>query len=94
MKWQILLKMPSYSVETQKMILLLLWHCTIMFTTMMKKISTLFDVTGIRIMCQQFERYKKYVVHVGALDTSILEASGPDMDEIRDQLGTAIALGW
>jgi hypothetical protein len=35
-----------------------------------------------------------YAVPVGASDSSTTEASGRDIDEIRDRLATAIALGW
>ena len=40
------------------------------------------------------ERYKRYAVPTSASDSSTSEASGRDMDEFRDQLATAIALGW
>jgi hypothetical protein len=40
------------------------------------------------------ERYKRYVVSPGASDSSTPEANGADMDAFRDQLATAIALGW
>ena len=40
------------------------------------------------------ERYKWYVVRTGTSDSSASEASGSDMDEIRDQLVTVIDLSW
>ena len=40
------------------------------------------------------ERYKKYVVPPGASDSSAPEANNADMDAIRNELATAIALGW
>jgi hypothetical protein len=40
------------------------------------------------------EQYKWYAVPAGASESSTNEASGRDMDEIRDLLATAIALSW
>ena len=40
------------------------------------------------------QRYKRYAVPANASDTSTPEANGRDMDEIRDELATAIVLGW
>ena len=35
-----------------------------------------------------------HAIPTGASDSSTTEASGRDIDEFRDQLATAIALGW
>ena len=40
------------------------------------------------------ERYKRYVVPAAASDSSTPEENGADMDAFRDELATAIALGW
>ncbi|XBJ06665.1 hypothetical protein VPH35_012298 [Triticum aestivum] len=40
------------------------------------------------------DRYKKYVIPSSASDASTSEASAPDMDRFRNELATAIALGW
>jgi hypothetical protein len=40
------------------------------------------------------ERYKKFAVPANASDTSTSEENGFDMDLIRNQLATDIALGW
>jgi hypothetical protein len=95
MKWQILLKMLGYSIETQKMILAA--------TMTLHNYIRAHDRDDIHF--ERFDRdpdyvptipecYRRYVVPAGASDSSTTEASGRDMDEIRDRLATAIALGW
>ena len=95
MKWQILLKMPSYSIETQKMI--------VAATMTLHNYIRAHDREDVHFArCDRDpdyvptipERYKRYAVPTSASDSSTSEASGRDMDEFRDQLATAIALGW
>jgi hypothetical protein len=95
MKWQILVKMPSYSIETRKMI--------VAATMTLHNYICAHDREDVHFeWCDSDlnyvpiipERYRRYAVPVGASDSSTTEASGHDMDEIRDRLATAIALGW
>ncbi|KAM0857444.1 hypothetical protein ACQ4PT_048436 [Festuca glaucescens] len=95
MKWQILLKMLSYSIETQKMIIA---ACMTLHNYI--RAHDREDIHFER--CDRDpnyvptipERYKRYAVPAGASDSSTTKTSGRDMDEIRDQLATAIALSW
>jgi hypothetical protein len=94
MKWQILLKMLSYSIETQKMIIAacMTLHNYIRART---KEDIHFDCDRDPNYVPTIpELYKCYAVPMGASDSSTTEASGRDMDKIRDQLATAIALSW
>ena len=95
MKWQIILKMPSYSIETQQMI--------VAATMTLHNYIRPHDGEDVHFAgCDRdpgyvptiLERYKRYAVPTSASDSSTSEASGRDMDEFRDQLATAIALGW
>ena len=95
MKWQILLKMPSYSTETQKMI--------VAATMALHNYVRFHDKSDLHfVRCDRDpdyvstipERYKKFVVLTNASDTTTLEENGVDMDLFRNQLATDIALGW
>ena len=95
MKWQILLKMPNYSIQTQKMI--------IAATMTLHNYVHLHDKEDIHFLrCQRDpdyvptipERYKKYVIPPNASDSSTPAESGPNMDLFRHELATANALSW
>ena len=95
MKWQILLKMPNYSFQTQMKIV----AATMTFHNYVR----LHDKDDLHfIRCERDpdyvptipDRYKKYVIPSSASDASTSEASAPDMDRFRNELATAIALGW
>lgn len=94
-KWQILLKMPKYSVDTQKMI--------VAVTMTLHNYVRAHDREDIHFercdrdpdyMPEIPERYERYAVPPGASDSSTPEANGDNMDAIRDQLASAIAVGW
>jgi hypothetical protein len=95
MKWQMLLKMPKYSIDTQKMIVA---ACMALHNYI--RAHDREDVHFQR--CDRDpdyvptipQRYKRYAVPANASDTSTPEASGHDMDDFRNGLATAIALGW
>ena len=95
MRWQLLLKMPKYSIETQKMI--------VPAAITLQNYVRAHDREDIHFArCDRDpdyvptipERYKRYAVPANASDTSTPEANGSDMDEIRGQLVTATALSW
>ena len=95
MKWQILLKMPSYSTETQKMI--------VAATMALHNYVRFHDKSDLHfVRCDRDpdyvptipERYRKFAVPTNASDTSTSEENGVDMDLFRNQLATDIALGW
>ncbi|KAI5008121.1 hypothetical protein ZWY2020_009169 [Hordeum vulgare] len=87
--------MPSYSIETQKMI--------IAATMTLHNYVDTHDREDVHFArCDRDpnyvptipERYKRYAVLSSASNSSTSGTSGRDMDEIRDQLATAIAVGW
>ena len=93
MKWQILLKMPGYSIETQKMI--------VAATMTLHNYVRAHDREDVHFArCDMdpnyvptiLEQYKRYVV-LWVHPIPIGEPSGREMNEIRDQLHTSIALG-
>ncbi|KAM3193779.1 hypothetical protein ACQJBY_070420 [Aegilops geniculata] len=95
MKWQILLKMPSYSIETQKMI--------VAATMTLHNYVRFHDEEDIHfVRCDRDpdyvptipKRYKKFAVPSHASDTSTTAENGEDMDVFRQELATAIALSW
>ncbi|XBI78160.1 hypothetical protein VPH35_087898 [Triticum aestivum] len=95
MKWQILLKMPNYSFQTQMKI--------VVATMTLHNYVRLHDKDDIHfVRCERDpdyvptipDRYKKYVIPSSASDASTSEASAPDMDRFRNELATTIALGW
>ena len=94
-KFQILFKMPKYDIGTQKMI--------VAATMTLHNYIRAHDREDIHF--QRFdrdpdfmpeipERYKRHAVPHGASDSSTPEANGADMDAFRDELATAIAIGW
>ena len=95
MKFQILLKMPKYSIDTQKMIVAAAM-------TLHNYIRAHDREDPHFARCDRDpdyvptipQRYKRYAVPANASDTSTPEVNGRDMDEIRDELATVIALGW
>jgi hypothetical protein len=95
MKWQTLLKMPKYSIETQKMIVAacMTLHNYIRAHDRDDIHFERFDRDPDYVPTIP-ERYKKYVVPSGASDSSTSEANADDMDDFRDELATAIAEGW
>ena len=95
MKWQILLKMPSYSIETQKMI--------VAATMTLHNYVRFHDEEDIHfVRCDRDpdyvptipEQYKRFVVPSHASDTSTTAENGEDMDVFRQELATTIALSW
>ncbi|KAM3403939.1 hypothetical protein ACQJBY_007189 [Aegilops geniculata] len=95
MKWQILLKMPSYSVETQKMI--------VAATMILHNYVRYHDKGDLHFLRVDRDpnyvptipsRYQRYAIHPNASDASTSEASDKDMDRFRNKLATDIALGW
>jgi hypothetical protein len=95
MKWQILLKMPNYSIETQKMIIA---------ATMTLHNYVRHHDKGDLHFCRVNRdpnyvptipsRFKRFVIPPNASDASTSEASDKNMDRERDIIATAIALGW
>nr|XP_020188490.2 uncharacterized protein LOC109774189 isoform X1 [Aegilops tauschii subsp. strangulata]XP_040260595.1 uncharacterized protein LOC109774189 isoform X1 [Aegilops tauschii subsp. strangulata] len=95
MKWQILLKMPNYSIATQKMI--------VAATMTLHNYVRLHDKEDLHFLrCERDpdyvptipDRYKKYAIPSNASDASTTAESGPNMDLFRHELATAIALSW
>ena len=95
MKWQILLKMPNYSIATQKMI--------VAATMTLHNYVRLHDKEDLHFLrCERDpdyvptipDRYKKYVIPPNASDASTSAESTPNMDLFRHELATAIALSW
>ena len=95
MKWQTLLKMPKYSIETQKMIVAacMTLHNHIRAHDRDDIHFERFDRDPDYVPTIP-ERYRKYIVPPGASDSSTLESNADDMDDFRDELATAIAEGW
>ncbi|KAM3311200.1 hypothetical protein ACQJBY_031707 [Aegilops geniculata] len=95
MKWQILLKMPNYSIATQKMI--------VAATMTLHNYVRLHDKEDLHFLrCERDpdyvltipDRYKKYAIPSNASDASTTAESGPNMDLFRHELATTIALSW
>lgn len=95
MKWQILLKMPNYSVETQKMIVV-----ATMTLHNYVRYHGKGDIHFLRVDIDPNyvptipSRYQRYAIPSNASDASTSEASDKDMDMFRNKLATDIALGW
>ena len=95
MKWQILLKMPNYSIETQKMIV-----AAAMTLHNYVRYHDKGDLHFRRVDRDPDyvptipSRFKRYAIPPNASDASTTEASDKNMDLERDMLATAIALGW
>ncbi|XP_003572253.1 protein ALP1-like [Brachypodium distachyon] len=94
-KWQILLKMPNYPIEGQKMIV-----AAAMTLHNYVRYHHKGDLHFVR--CDRDPnyvptiplRYRRYAIPASASDASTSESSAPDMDRFRDELATAIAQGW
>ena len=87
--------MPSYSIESRKMI--------VAATMILHNYVRVHDKEDLHfVRCDRDPNYvptipklyKKYAIPPSASDASTSEASAPNMDEFRDRLATAIALGW
>ena len=95
MKWQLLLKMPNYSIETQKMIV-----AAAMTLHNYVRHHDKGDLHFRRVDRDPDyvptipSRFKRYAIPPNASDASTTEASDKNMDLERDMLATAIALGW
>ena len=95
MKWQILLKMPNYSMDKQKMIVA-------SYMTLHNYIREHDHGDEHFLMCDRDpdyvptipSRYQKYAISQDASDASIQEHSELSMDITRDELATAISLSW
>ena len=95
MKWQILLKMPNYLVETQKMI--------VAATMTLHNYVRYHDKGDLHFLQVDRDpsyvptipsRYQRYAIPPNASDASTSEASDKDMDRFCNRLATDIALGW
>ncbi|KAM3208005.1 hypothetical protein ACQJBY_062975 [Aegilops geniculata] len=95
MKWQILLKMPNYAVETQKMI--------VAATMALHNYVRYHDKGDLHFLRVDRDpnyvptipsRYQRYAIPPNASDVSTSEASDKDMDRFCNRLATDIALGW
>ena len=93
MKWRILLKMPSYSLEKQKMIV----AATMCLHNFIRENSTS-DIDFIK--CDRNidyvptipERYVKYLPSQNSSDVSTSQSSARSMDKFRDDIARAIFL--
>ena len=95
MKWQILYKMPSYSMLTQKKVV----AATMVLHNFIRKHASgdvdfaNFDRDSNYVPTIP-ERYNKYAVSQHVSDGSTSESSFVTMDSFRDTLATSIALAW
>ncbi|XP_066344631.1 uncharacterized protein [Miscanthus floridulus] len=95
MKWQILYKMPGYSMATQKKIV----AATMVLHNFIREHASV-DVDFANFdrdptfMPTIPERYNKYAVSQHASDGSTSESSFVTMDTFRDNMATSIALAW
>ncbi|XP_072148481.1 uncharacterized protein [Setaria viridis] len=95
MKWQILYKMPDYSMVTQKKIV----AATMVLHNFIREYSSV-DVDFANFdrdptyMATVPKRYNKYAVSQHASDGSTSESSFVTMDTFRDSMATSIALAW
>ena len=95
MKWQILYKMPGYSMVTQKKIV----AATMVLHNFIREHASV-DVDFANFdrdptyMPTIPERYNKYVVSQHASYGSTSESSFVTMDTFRDSMATSIALAW
>nr|XP_040259779.1 uncharacterized protein LOC120976652 [Aegilops tauschii subsp. strangulata] len=92
MKWRILLKMPSYPLYKQKMIVAatMALHNFIREHGMTDKHFRRFDWSPNYVPTIP-TRYRKYIISQDASDSSTSSTSGRSMDKFRDDLAKAIA---
>jgi hypothetical protein len=93
MKWRILLKMPSYPIEKQKMIVAttMCLHNFIRENSVDDKLFSKCDRNSDYVPTIP-SRYSKYVPTRNIGDTSTSESSDRNMDKFRDDLARAIYL--
>jgi len=91
MKWQILYKMPPYSMLTQKKVVA---ATMILHNFIREHASRDVDFANLDCVLTISERYNKYVVSQHASDGSTSESSFVTMDSFRDSLATSVALAW
>jgi hypothetical protein len=95
MKWQILYKMPSYSMLTQKKVV----AATMVLHNFIREHASgdvdfaNFDQDPNYVPTIP-ERYNKYAVSQHVSDGSTSESSFMTMDSFRDTLATFVALAW
>ncbi|XP_024316937.1 uncharacterized protein LOC112271590 [Brachypodium distachyon] len=95
MKWRILLKMPNYSMDKQKLI----EAASMVLHNYVRE-----HQSGDRHFCRCDrdpnyeptipERYQKYAISQSASDGSTPELNDTSMDSFRNKLATDISLGW
>ncbi|KAI5002717.1 hypothetical protein ZWY2020_027367 [Hordeum vulgare] len=92
MKWRILLKMPSYPLYKQKMIVAatMVLHNFIREHGMTDKHFRRFDRNPNYVPTIP-TRYRKYIISQDASDSSTSSTSDRSMDKFRDDLAKAIA---
>ena len=95
MKWQILYKMPGYSMVTQKKIVA---ATMVLHNFIHEHASVDVDFANFdrdpTYMPTILERYNKYAVSQHASDGSTSESNFVTMDTFRDSMATSIALAW
>lgn len=92
MKWRIILKMPSYPLYKQKMIVAatMVLHNFIREHGMNDKHFRRFDRNPNYVPTIP-TRYRKYIISQDASDSSTSTTSDRSMDKFRDDLAKAIA---
>ena len=95
MKWQILYRMGNYPMWKQKMVVV---ACMVLHNFIREHNSEDADFARFdrdpNFMPTIPNRYKRFAVPADASDTSTAEASATCMDTFRDEIATALALGW
>jgi hypothetical protein len=93
MKWRILLSMPSYPMDKQKMIVAVTMDFITSFMRIMQMIKILENVIGIRIMCRLYHQDIEDIMSPqNAGDTSTSKADDRTIDKFRDDIARAIFL--
>ena len=94
MKWQILYKMPSYSMLTQKKVV----AATMLHNFIREHASGDVDFANFDRDSNYVptipERYNKYAVSQHVSDGSTSESSFVTMDSFRDSMATSVVLAW
>ena len=95
MKWQIIYKMPPYSMVTQKKVVA---ATMVLHNFIRKHASGDVDFANFdrdtNYVPTISKRYNKYAVSQHAYDGSTSESSFVTMDTFRDSMATSIALAW
>jgi len=95
MKWQILYKMPPYSMLTQKKVVAAFM---VLYNFIREHASGDVDFANFDRDSNYVptipERYNKYAVSQHVSDGSTSESSFVTMDSFRDSMATSVALAW